>query len=91
MSYWNYRVVRVPSEKAEEPYYFALLEVYYNDDLEITGWVHWDDHRRLVPGTAEDLAGELERMKQAFRRPVIDATSLPGYTGHAPRQGRPPA
>ena len=67
---WNYRVIRHVHPTEEKGCWYAIHEVYYNDDFEITA-VSVDP---IAPvGDSEvELRKDLEMMKLAFLKPVLD-------------------
>ena len=75
MSYWNYRVIRCLEDYNQEEY-FAIAEVYYDDEQKI---VSYTDPLNTHPmgETAAELGGDLIQMLQAFAMPVIDYGDLP--------------
>jgi hypothetical protein len=63
MSHWNYRVVQSYDRKE-----FFIAEVYY-DDNGYTGWLAADD--RLKWEDYDDLKGTVEKIGEAFDRPLL--------------------
>lgn len=72
MTSWNYRVMDLTKEGEAEGG-FGLIEVYYNDDGEITGWCP-----SLPFGdTVDDLVDDLAAMIDATGTPVLTRAELP--------------
>lgn len=76
MSKWNYRLVRY----AGDPPFLAVLEVYYDDTGKVTAWgpIGSAPHGE----TRETVLRDLEKMKAACFKEILDESELPGY--HAP-------
>lgn len=73
---WNYRVVRHKYDATSESDWYAIHEVYYDAGGDIHMWApepHWP-----MGNDAEDLLGEMELMRQAFDKPVLNEEDMPG-------------
>lgn len=70
---WNYRVLKVDFQNPLIPdsadSYFKVVEVYYNDDGSINGWV--EEIGTPLAEEYEDLQGGLKLMLLAFDKPVL--------------------
>lgn len=63
---WDYRIIRT-HEGGEAV--FAIHEVYYSD----RGPPMWSENAAYVVGASvEELKGQLEKMTQAFDRPIFE-------------------
>ena len=75
---WEYRVVRDvfthPDGAPEDM--LTIREVYYDDAGSVELW-STEPCGPLVSATVEELAEDLERLKAAMAKPIIDAASLP--------------
>ncbi|MED4532929.1 hypothetical protein [Metabacillus fastidiosus] len=74
---WNYRVLKEEVVYKEEVLErFRIIEVYYNDDGIINGWVDCTDSILNITGEIgghayEDLKGTAEHVIKAFKLPVL--------------------
>lgn len=82
-SHWNYRVVRklnqehdVEGTLLDEVYEFTIHEVYYNHEGTPRAWSTEPD--TPYGESVEELADDLRRMQEAFTRPVLKYTEMPG-------------
>lgn len=77
MSSWNYRVRQRNGKDfdGEEYVTFDIIETYYNEVGELEGWTS-----EIAPQgeTLYELHQDMERMRQAFEKPVliIETTEL---------------
>ena len=86
---WNYRVcTRIFSYKKEFPKapemskmedqrIFSILEVYYDKDGNVNGYI--DETKNSLAGWEdyEDLVGTHTLMKKAFDKPILDLDNWP--------------
>lgn len=79
--HWNYRVIKTRRPSNAEPLNeeLAIHEVHYEDD-KIVGW-----SENVVPSTfgnneepvdPKDLKWSLEKMLEAFEKPILNAEDL---------------
>jgi hypothetical protein len=71
ISYWNYRLML--AENGE----WHLREVYYDADDNVVGWTAnpaapWGE-------TADEIASVMRLMLEAFDRPPLTESELPGF------------
>lgn len=72
---WNYRVAIDDLTNGDRRY--TLIEVYYDDDGVITMWTGTE--ATLSDWESEqDLRATVEQLKQAFDRPFLRMSGLPG-------------
>lgn len=71
---WNHRVFRKHTGRPEEPYYYQIHEVYYNDGREIDSWTV--DAVAPHGETLEELINDIEWFKKATEQPVLDEVEL---------------
>lgn len=71
---WNYRVVKYDEQANSQSEYFAIHEVYYNEDGNIVSWTE----NPIVPcgDTPEGLEISIISMLSAFNKPVISLKDL---------------
>lgn len=65
---WNHRVVKF-TENGED--WYAVCEVYYNDDGTI--YAHTQDGIRVTGESVEELKETLERMLRCVDQKVVEA------------------
>ena len=73
MGHWNHRVMRhveFSPVQRQEVVWYAIHEVYYNDDGEVNGWKENPDYAR--GDDLEDLTAYLGLMTEALKHPVLD-------------------
>lgn len=63
---WNYRVLRTVDKHGE---HFGIHEVYYDAEGRPTGYT---DPHAPYGETSDELASEMDMMRQAFDRPPLD-------------------
>ena len=71
MGTWNYRIVKQTGIIADRTWvHYYIKEVYYNKKGKINGWTE----KFAYPGgqTPEEVIGDLELMKEAFNKPVLE-------------------
>lgn len=76
---WNYRVVK---RDFDDEMTYAIHEVYYDDAGGISAW----SANAIAPQGSDflsDLAVDLDLMREALNKPVLDHADLPGATGSA--------
>ena len=66
MSYWNYRVLY--HHHPEEPY-FAVHEVFYNDDGEPNGY--GAEATPIMGGAPAEIVGTLRMIMEGLQQPVL--------------------
>ena len=66
---WNYRVIRKDTGHSEEPYYYQIHEVYYDEDGEVESW----SEDPIKPGGTDlpELGGDLGYMVTALSKPAL--------------------
>lgn len=74
MSSWNYRVVLHRSSRPEDNYY-AIHEAYYEDNKKKPQSISVNPIE-VGSENIEGLKWQLEEMKKAFDRPVLDQETL---------------
>lgn len=62
--YWNYRVVKNNG-------YYGIVEVFYDDDGRVDGWIAPEDMEGPFGETVEELKDGLRLMSLAFEQPVF--------------------
>lgn len=72
MSTWNYRVLY---SKEHDEEYFAIHEVYYNDNKEADGYV--DTPAVVMSDEAEGMVEVLKMFSAALEKPIIDKANFP--------------
>lgn len=70
---WNYRVMRRTHERLDMETY-AVYEVYYNADGEVTTWTETPVAPR--GDTLEELKEDIAMQALAFDKPVLDYNEL---------------
>lgn len=80
MTAWNYRMV---SEEVEVPITqpwteqrVSIIEAYYDEAGVLTAWCPAGEPQG---GTVQELADNINRLREALGHPLIEATTLPGY------------
>ena len=80
MRHWNYRVLRrviqpLPGVNSSPEDEYGIYEAYYDS----TGKIHSISKDPMFPlgDTLDELKANLERMKRAFKSPVLDYEKLP--------------
>lgn len=66
MGHWNHRVTR---QKTRFGDWYAIREVYYDDQGNVTAWT--EGEMAPVGETVEELRADLERMLAALDEPVL--------------------
>lgn len=74
MSHWNYRVMRTPTGNADEPFFFAIHEVYYDDSGKPNGWT--ENAVGVCSDTVEGLRDVLAMFAAALEKPPIDVPTV---------------
>ena len=65
---WNHRVVRFKHEGED---WYAVCEVYYNEDGSI--YAHTQDGVRVTGDNVEELRETLERMLRCLDQKIVEA------------------
>ena len=90
---WNYRVcTRIFSYKKEFPKapemskmedqrIFSILEVYYDKDGNVNGYIDETKNSLAAWEDYDDLKGTHELMKLAFEKPILDLDNWPKFFG----------
>jgi hypothetical protein len=73
MSHWNYRIMRTPTGYADEPFFFAIHEVYYDDSGKPNGWT---DAVSVCSDTIEGLRDMLTMFAAALEKPPIETEEM---------------
>ena len=71
---WNYRVLKEEVEYNNEKLdRFRIIEVYYDENGKINGWVDCSDTILDLKGenAYEDLKGSAEYVLGAFKKPIL--------------------
>lgn len=69
MAHWNYRVGRKAEYWYGEEFTYAIIEVYYEDNGKVKGYTGFVGPQG---DSLEALKDDLERMKEAFDKPVFE-------------------
>ena len=64
---WNYRVMHRTDKPSD---YYSIIEVYYDEDGKIDGWVDCAGSA-LIWSELEDLKGTVSMLLEAFNKPVL--------------------
>ena len=72
--YWNFRLVRMADERWPEEVYVEMREVYYNEDNEPCA----HSSTTLCGDNNEEIAEQLEKMRLALGKPVLEANEFVG-------------
>jgi hypothetical protein len=75
MATWNYRLIRYDAGTQDEC--VGIFEVYYDD----IGFARMYSSKPcgILANSVDDLYRVLDKVKEAFDKPVLDAKDLPGY------------
>lgn len=65
---WNYRVIR--SKDPDGEYYYAIHEVYYNNNQEPDSWSR--DAIRMFEYSMSELEEEFGRLRKAMSKTVLE-------------------
>lgn len=71
---FNYRVVRRKHETYRDEVTYAVHEAYYEDDDRVSYIT--EEPSFPIGESLEELSEELERMRAAFQKPVLDYDTL---------------
>jgi len=78
--HWNYRILEAPfdtntdgSPCTDPELYHHLIECYYNDKDEPSGWTYVD---RVFSEKEEGLKWTLEKMLEAAGRPILQESDF---------------
>lgn len=66
---WNYRMVEFRDPTDPDNLITEICEVYYDDNGKPTGYAKASI---MAEGSTVELKREVERITQAFKRPIID-------------------
>lgn len=72
---WNYRIIKHTNEHGT---WFALHEVYYNDDGSID---FWDGHEEIIGDSREDIIDSIQEMLNDAQKieEVLDEAALQAH------------
>ena len=71
---WSYRVIRHLTGVADDPEYYSIHEVYYDEYGKVR---LWSDDFLAVGSTMEELSEDLAKMQKALVEPVLDEEDMP--------------
>ena len=67
---WNHRVVKFSQDSFNLPPWYAICEVYYNDDKE--PYAHTSRGVDVSGESVEELRATLQRMLECLDKPVVE-------------------
>lgn len=68
--HWNHRLIKRKDPNGEEPDYYSIHEVYYNDDGNITGCTM--NGVAASGESADEVKKSLNRMIECLDKPILD-------------------
>lgn len=71
---WNHRVIRKKQDDPDEPYFYQIHEVHYNDDGEV--WLWTENPTSPCGGDIEELKRDLLHFAEALDEPILDWDEL---------------
>jgi hypothetical protein len=74
MSSWNYRVMRHSARNSSGQEWFAIHEVFYDDNG--TPYAASEEACAAFGETSDELFDDMKRMQSAFDRPILDYDTL---------------
>lgn len=74
---WNYRLIHLDVSSPDEPWY-EVREVFYNDDGAVAS--HSEAASAIVGNDIEEAKGVVDMLREAFDKPVLLESELPGDT-----------
>lgn len=70
---WNYRVIE-RARRGSDDSSFGIHEVYYDEQNRVTAWS--ENPIAVTAESAEDLAEEMDLMREALAKPVLNEAEL---------------